>query len=446
MRNFVFLIIVGLAFLFFVCCSAATVDASQYGTNFKYSNLTQMKDDGWTLTRESGISLPPGGGIILDGRGGACSIGMYNDVPKGIYDWKIEVIGVWLGGAGNSLIDATINTERHTYTWAVNGATGEFTFIRDGTKIASTVTELFGTAPYQQQANTPVQLDMERYGSSIIFYVNSQQKRTYIEPDTTKSGVTGFSISSPSDSAVKYTYAGAYVPEPDSSGPINPVPEPIGTNPTPPPVTEPNPQSPTAPIAPPPIPPFATPPLPPTDPADPTPDYPTGPVQTPNPPPQTPPTVLVIMVNPGTFSVNTEPAEINDGAQAEAEHFIVNGIPSAFVSDPQIMEFCAQEQALYEAGEIAPETHDGDFQPFGGHSVGYYVTVNTHVSGDLYNYNAAGAAVAIITAQVTDINGKVVYEARITATSSQGKTLDQLHMQAAQGITDYLKGVMNQNK
>ena len=85
------------------------------------------------------------------------------------------------------------------------------------------------------------------------------------------------------------------------------------------------------------------------------------------------------MVNAGTFSVNNEPPKVNDGAQAVAEGHILPNYNLAWISSPQNMAACAQEQTLYNAGLIAPETHPGNFVPFGGREVGYYVTVNTHV-------------------------------------------------------------------
>ena len=442
-----FLFVGVVVFLIFLGISL-TVEGAQFGTNFKFSNLTEMKDDGgWTLIHESGISLPEGGGVILSGEEEISTIAHYN-IPTGVYDWKVEVIGIWLGGGGHSWIEASVFTERHSYTWAANGASGAFEFYRDGQQVPAEVSELFGRGGYNEQANTPLQLDMERHGRTMFFYVNSEQIRTYIETDTELSRVVGVSISSPPASSVKYTYAGAFIPEPSSSGPVNPVPPEVDENPPPPPVVETNPQSPTQDIPPPPYPQFYPPPITSPDPTDPTaPEYPTGPVDQPaDPPLQSPPTTLVIMVNPGTYTINTEPAKINDGAQLEAELFLINGIPSAWVSDPEAMANCATQQAMYDAGMIAPESHIFDFEPFAGKSVGYYVTVNTHVSGDLYNPNTAGSAVAIINAQITDSTGKVVYEARITATSSQGKTLDQLHMQAATGITTFFQNLMNQNK
>ena len=82
--------------------------------------------------------------------------------------------GAWLGGSGHSLIDAIVVTEKHTYVWAVDGSSGEFVFYRDGVEVPGTVTELFGTASYQEKANEIVQLDMERHGTIISFYFNSQ--------------------------------------------------------------------------------------------------------------------------------------------------------------------------------------------------------------------------------------------------------------------------------
>jgi hypothetical protein len=433
------LLIVIIAFVF--AGFVSTAKAAQYGTDFKYSSLASMKDDGWTLTREAGISLSAGGGIVLDGNGGVCSIGYFYDVPVGIYDWTVEVKATWLGGSGHSWIDMSMYTERHSYTWAVDGSSGEYVFIRDSQKMPTNASELFGTPAYQEKANQVVQLDMQKHGSVIIFYFNSHQIRTYVEPDTRLSEVTGFALASPSNSAAKYIFAGADIPQPSGEGPVDI--NPVSDSDPPIVVTDPNPQSPTAPISAPPPLPYSSPPAP-SDP--PAPNYPTGPVTTQNPPPENPPTKLNIIVNPGTFSVNTGPTEQNIGAQAEAEQYIFDGVPQARISDPESIALSQAELHLGSSGQCSPETQLTDLGLFGGHSVGYYVTVNTHVSGDLTNPNTAASAVAIVTAQITDANGNILYQNTITATSSQGLTLDQLHMQAGAGIATFFQGVANQNK
>ncbi len=91
---------------------------------------------------------------------------------------------------------------------------------------------------------------------------------------------------------------------------------------------------------------------------------------------------------------------------------------------------------------IAPETHNADYNPYGGSQPSYYVTINTHVSGNFTTQAPAQSAVAIISAQITDANGNIVYENKITAASSQGQTLDNLHCQAAQGINAYIQGII----
>jgi hypothetical protein len=418
----------------FVCLAyTSSAKGLQWGNNFKYANLTEMKEDGWTLTRESGISLPPGGGVILNGAGGVCAIGHYSDVPAGIFDWKVEVQGIWLGGSGHSLVDAKVLTERHSYFWAADGSTGEYVFFRDGAKIPATPTEIFGIPEYQERANEVLQLDMERHGPTIMMYVNSVLKRTYLETDTQLSRVTGVEIDSPSGSAVKYIYGGGYVPEPDPSGLVDANPAPI---------SEPNPQLPNNPTDPIPQPPPPT--LSPDEPSNG--DYPSGPVADEN-PPQSPSSTITIVVNAGSFSINTDPAKPNDAGQALAAGHILPNVNSVGIYTPESMQACANEQNLADSGVLAPGTHS-DFIPFGGNPVNYYVTINAHVSGDLYNPdpNVVGSSVAVITAQVTDASGNVVYQHTVTATASQGYSIVDLNEQAVNGVNQFFQNVIGQNR
>jgi hypothetical protein len=146
------------------------------------------------------------------------------------------------------------------------------------------------------------------------------------------------------------------------------------------------------------------------------------------------------------LSINTDTQEANIWGQTEVEVHLGNAFPSAGISDPESMQACAAQQQLYESGAIAPETHTADYNPFYGEPVGYYVTINTHISGDLSNPSTVNSAVAIVTAQVTDAQGNVLYEQKMTFSASQGMSLDQISMQASASVVNFFKSIANQNK
>ena len=63
--------------------------------------------------------------------------------------------------------------------------------------------------------NTVVGMTLHKIGNTIALYSNSKLLKNYVETDTQLSRVTGVSINAPPSGAVKYVYAGAYVPEPN---------------------------------------------------------------------------------------------------------------------------------------------------------------------------------------------------------------------------------------
>jgi hypothetical protein len=59
--------------------------AIQYGTDFNFKNATVMKDDGWSISNEKGITFT-GSGVILDGSKGATTISYSHTIPDNILD------------------------------------------------------------------------------------------------------------------------------------------------------------------------------------------------------------------------------------------------------------------------------------------------------------------------------------------------------------------------
>jgi outer membrane protein assembly factor BamB len=181
-------------------------DGRAWGTDFNYKDLDEMRYEGWTVLRPTGTTLVPGNGVILDGNGGATEIGYIEDIPLDIFDWKIDVKGMWLGGTGHSGINVKMVTEKHTYIWAVDGAIGQYVFYRDGSKT-------LGVEGYVEKINENVYLTIEKNGSIVSLYSNGKFIKNFLESDTLPSRVTGVTLSSPSGSKNQYTYVGAFVPE-----------------------------------------------------------------------------------------------------------------------------------------------------------------------------------------------------------------------------------------
>ena len=182
-------------------------DGRAWGTDFNYLDLNEMALEGWTLTRPLGTSLVPGGGVILDASPGLTEIGYYQGIPLDIYDWKVDVKGIWLG-VGHSGINVKLITERHTYIWMVNGEKSQYQFVRDNVSI-------FNIDGYSEKSNENVYLTIEKNSGNIGLYANGKFVKSYVEQDTLLSRVTGVSFNSGgwAGSRVKYMYVGAFVPQ-----------------------------------------------------------------------------------------------------------------------------------------------------------------------------------------------------------------------------------------
>ena len=155
--------------------------------------------------------------------------------------------------------------------------------------------------------------------------------------------------------------------------------------------------------------------------------------------------IWIVMLD-GTFSINTEKPQVDNMAYSIIGNNLVNNIgqkPNVYIGEgsAEILQFLKQEDNMFHAGMIAPETHLADFNLYGGNEPSYYVSGSTHISGDLDNPQNQ-SAVAVFTYQVTDANGKVVYQNKITGVASEGKTLADYWYQAAPDVNAYLESVI----
>lgn len=194
-----------------------TPDWRAWATDFNYTDLNEMVEEGWTLTHPTGTSLVTGDGVILDASERLTEIGYFDGIPSDIYDWKVDVKGMWLGG-GHSGINVKLITERHSYIWAVDGEKSQYVFLRDNTN-------MFTIDGYVEKLNENVYLTIEKNRGNIGLYSNGKFIKSYIEQDTLPQMVTGVSFNSGSwtGSRVQYIYAGAFVPQartfPDTNTP-----------------------------------------------------------------------------------------------------------------------------------------------------------------------------------------------------------------------------------
>ena len=437
------------AMLFLMVFSSLPVRAAQYGTNFKFKDIEAMKEDGWSISHPEGVIFKPNG-ILLDGSSGATTITYADGVPADVMDWKVGARGTWQGLGGHGYLNIQVNTRHHTYVYVLDGASAQYVLWRDGIKV-------IGIKGYKEAANSQFEFYLEKTGSSISISCNSKKISTYTENDP--SPVASVTISAPRNTGALYSWAGAFIPEPRPEDPTDGTDtEPTGTD------TEPTEPVPTE-----------------TEPVfdltwldfDPTDtsyidfdfdtfdsiqdnpgqnfDFsetdPDGQISEPPEPdnstlvPQNSSYPIWIVIVDGTFSINTEQPLVNNGATAEAGYYLCNGIglgANINIADEADQEFYEQEQAMFDAGLIAPETHFADYNPYNGSTPSYYVKINTHISGDLNNPQTVQSAVAQITYIITDSSGQAIHQNTITAVASEGQTIDYYHCQAAQAINSYL--------
>jgi archaellin len=165
--------------------------------DFNYNTLNEMKSAGWTLSNEFLISVV-GGAVPLDNDGSVGSEVTYMNFPSGIYDWRAETSGMWIGRSYGS-IHLSIVTERHHYRWGGDGYYPEFVLYRDESKVLR-------FAGYTPQLNTWAKFAIEKRGNTIYLYYNDELKNTYIEPDDTPSALISTILWSGWIATVKYDY------------------------------------------------------------------------------------------------------------------------------------------------------------------------------------------------------------------------------------------------
>jgi len=165
--------------------------------DFNYAELDQMKNAGWTINRPSGTGVDSGA-VILDGTGGDTLITYKNHFPSGIYDWKAETRGMWLG-EGRGTLSVAVTTEYHSYSWSGDGYYSEFIFYKD----SQIETRFSG---YADELGEWFTLSMERKGDTLYCYCNGELEYNYTEEDTRPSQVTSISLISPWAGDAKYDY------------------------------------------------------------------------------------------------------------------------------------------------------------------------------------------------------------------------------------------------
>jgi hypothetical protein len=441
--------------LAFAIIHSVQTSASQYGTDFKFKDLKAMEEDGWIINHSEGVSLRSDG-IVLDGTKGLTSITYPVDIPN-VLDWKAGARCSWLGGNGHSWLDVQVTTQRHGYTYALDGSKAQYLLLRDNV-------EVLVVDGYREAANSQVEIHLEKLGSTITLSFNNKVIKTYTEKD--QSPVTSVHITSPSQSAALYSWAGAFIPEPSAAGPVGG--SDTHTDPSDP-IGEPEPVSNSDWLE--------------YDPGEglniipdqdnvtgiqsnpgsdfdfPTED-PDG--QIPEPPlplenetpsedenPHLHPNIWIVMLD-GTFSINTEQAQVDDTVSFVTGNCLFNGVGQAqnvYIGDgtAQVQAAILHEQHLFESGAIDPAT-PVENNLWGGDTPSFYVTGSTHISGDVNNPLTAQSAVAIFTFTVTDANGQVVYQNEIKAVASEGKTLYDYWLQGSNEVNAYLQSVINSMK
>jgi RHS repeat-associated protein len=156
---------------------------------------------------------------------------------------------------------------------------------------------------------------------------------------------------------------------------------------------------------------------------------------------------VVIVVNTGTQTTGTNQSIPNDTGAALVENTLVNGATQApgvgVYNAPGSPEAnaCVEEGNLSLAGMTSPETSVNP-NPYGGNPITYAVTQNVHVSGSATNPNS----VHIVTTQVADPQGNIVYQNQVTGTVADSNAALVLQQQGGANVNAFIQGVTNQNQ
>lgn len=453
-----------LVLLIIVSFAVTNTAALQFGSDFKYKDSKEMQEDDWSISSTEAITFT-GKGIILDGTSQQVTI-MYTSIPSGVVDWQVGARCTWLGGSGSSWLDVNVNCAKHSYMFVLNGATSQYELWRDSECVIA-------VKGYGGAANSEQQIYISKTGGTIEISCNSKALGSYTETDPSAPSIVY--ITSPSGSKALYSWAGATItlntpstgdsstetPEAviDMAGegwesydvteiPLNPdTGDGVGIQPNPGDAIDPTTIGDEDPINPPPIPPEEE------EPSDEPSDEPsaepssaqTDAAASPSPSTEPYERPIWIVVNPCTFSLNTGEPKPDYGASAELGAYIMNGVDkmhNVFTADTETHVHCQQEQALADAGLISPETRI-NYNPYGGEKPSYYVSMSTHVSGNFSTEATSNAAVASFTVTITDSNGRVVWQNKLTANASEGKSLDYYHCEQAKKADTWLQNEVN---
>jgi hypothetical protein len=173
-------------------------ESYEWKDDFNYVSLNEMEIAGWVVGNRDYTDVKDGY-VILDNDGSVGSYLRYRNFPYGIYDWKAESNGMWIGRSYGSL-HIIVETERHTYSWWGDGYYPEFVFSRDEAKV-------FRFSGYQPKLNEWFTFTLEKRGNTLYMYLNGKLMKTYVEPDESPSAVKGVGVNSAWIGKTKYDYA-----------------------------------------------------------------------------------------------------------------------------------------------------------------------------------------------------------------------------------------------
>jgi len=169
----------------------------EWRDDFNYSNLDEMERAGWVIGNK-GYTIVEDGYVILDNDGWVGTYLRYRNFPSGIYEWKAESKGMWIGRSYGSL-HIIVETERHVYSWWGDSYYPEFVFSRDDVKI-------FRFPGYRPKLNEWFTLTLEKKGNIFYMYFNGELQKTYVETDEKTGELKGIGVNSAWIGTTKYDY------------------------------------------------------------------------------------------------------------------------------------------------------------------------------------------------------------------------------------------------
>ncbi len=181
-----------------------TLEATLFEDGFDYETLEEMESAGWIVVNEAYTSVG-NGYVVLDNDGSTGTSIVYRDFSPGIYEWRAESKGMWIGRSYGSL-NIGVETERHNYRWWGDGYYDEFVFTRDGVKVLR-------FPGYSPELNAWSIFTLERIENTFYMYWNGTLQNIYTETDENPSALTGVIISSSWTGTTKYDYISVTTPQ-----------------------------------------------------------------------------------------------------------------------------------------------------------------------------------------------------------------------------------------